>query len=86
MANESQNLEEQLIAAFEEHNYPIENKTDLSPNFPSWANTHFEVHDSDISFTPKEILLLVPDEYPYNNVREFTESILDNLREEELIE
>lgn len=80
MADETRPLSAQLTAAFEELNYPIEDETDLAPNFPSWANTRFE--SGELSMTPREVLLLVPDEYPYETVEAFVGTIETRLREE----
>lgn len=73
MADETRPFMTQIEAAFEELNYPIENETDLVPNFPSWANTRFQ--NDELSMTPREAILLVPNDYPYESVDELVKQI-----------
>ncbi|APW96825.1 hypothetical protein CHINAEXTREME_03130 [Halobiforma lacisalsi AJ5] len=89
MADETQPLEEQLVAAFEDLNYPVEGPLDLAPNFPSWANTTFTSErgdpDVELSLTPRELLVLLADgdaEFPYEDVDELAADLETRLREE----
>lgn len=84
VADETQSFDKQLTAAFDELVYPIEDETDLAPNFPSWANTRFE--SPAVTLTPRELLVLVPDEYPYEDVDELVAAITTRLREEGYVE
>ncbi|MCU4741339.1 MTH865 family protein [Natronoglomus mannanivorans] len=80
MTDERRPLREQLSAALEDLTYPVRNETDLTPNFPSWSNTRFE--SADVSLTPRELLLLVPKDYPYESADELLEAVEGVLREE----
>lgn len=79
MADETQPFDEQLASAFETLEYPVEHERELSPGFPSWANTRF--YGSEFTMTPREVLAHVPEEYPYTTVDELVEAIQESLRE-----
>lgn len=80
MTDERQSLDAQLTAAAEDLTYPITDETDLAPTFPSWAATRFE--SDEFSATPRELLLLLPDDgYPYESAAELVGTLEARLRE-----
>lgn len=84
MTDENQPLRDQLDAALEDLNYPVRNETDLAPNFPSWSSTRFE--SAPVSLTPRELLLMVPDDYPYESADELGDAVEATLRDEGYID
>lgn len=81
MADETQSFDAQLRAAFDDVRYPVEDETDLAPEFPSWANARFE--SDGTTLTPRDVLLAVPDDYPYATADELVEAIRGGLRRAE---
>ena len=84
VSGDTRPLETQLAAGLEELHYPIEDETDLATTFPSWSSTRFG--DEDRALTPRELLLLVPDEYPYESADDLVAVLTRRLREEGFLE
>lgn len=83
MTTNGQPFQEQLRAAFKELNYPIEDETDLTPNYPSWSSTRFR--SGDTVLTARELLLLVPPDFPYSDADELARAIQSRLQQEDYL-
>lgn len=80
MTDESE-LREQLMAAFEEAEYPVTNPMDLVPALPDGVQTRFE--SGDFSMTAMELNMELPNpDFPYESAEELVDDILQSLKDE----
>ncbi|WP_101296322.1 MTH865 family protein [Halegenticoccus soli] len=80
-------LREQLLAAFEGADYPVQNQMDLVPALPNGPGTRFKAGDGEVSFTAMEMAAKLGShqEFPYDSAEELVDDVMDGLREEGMI-
>ena len=79
-----QDLREQFTDAFEGADYPISSPMDLVPALPNGPGTKFE--SGDFSMTAMELnTKLGGGNFPYNNVDEFVDDVIDQLDDQDLL-
>ena len=80
MADEAE-LREQLLAAFEGVDYPVESPMDLLPALPDGINTRFE--SGDFAMTAVELNTKLPSpEFPYDSAEALVDDIVAALEDE----
>jgi hypothetical protein len=81
MPKDTRPLPQQLGAAFEDLQYPIEDEADFAAVFPDWASTRVE--SDGVSLSPSDLYRTLPDdEFPYETADELIEALLDELDDE----
>ena len=87
MADESveEDLRGQLLDAFGDADYPVDNQMDLVPALPSGPSTKFE--SGGVSFTAMEMAAKLGShqEFPYQDAETLVDDIMVGLREEGMI-
>jgi hypothetical protein len=77
-------LREQMIAAFEDADYPISSPMDLVPALPDGPGTRFE--SGEFSMTAMELnMKLGSGDFPYDSVEGFVDDLLAQLNEQDLL-
>jgi hypothetical protein len=77
-------LQTQMIEAFEGADYPINSPMDLVPALPNGPGTKFE--SGDFSMTAMELnTKLGGGEFPYDSAEDFVDDVLSQLEEQDHI-
>jgi hypothetical protein len=77
-------LRQQMIAAFEGADYPIDSPMDLVPALPDGPGTKFE--SEDFSMTAMELnTKLGGGEFPYESVEGFVDDVMGQLEAQDLV-
>lgn len=78
-------LREQLIAALEGADYPVDDQMDLVPALPDGPGTKFQAGDT--SFTAMEMASRIGkhQDFPYNDVETLVDDIIEGLKVEDMI-
>jgi hypothetical protein len=77
-------LRQQMIAAFEGADYPIDSPMDLVPALPNGPGTKFE--SEDFSMTAMELnTKLGGGEFPYESVEGFVDDVMGQLEAQDLV-
>jgi hypothetical protein len=80
---DKEDLREQFVEAFEGADYPINSPMDLVPALPSGPSTKFE--SGDFSMTAMELNTKLNGEFPYENVENFVDDVMESLESQDLI-
>ncbi|MFB6169092.1 MAG: MTH865 family protein [Haloferacaceae archaeon] len=78
-------LREQLLAAFGDADFPVENQMGLVPALPDGPLTSFEAGDR--SFTAMELAAEIGDyqSFPYEDAESLVDDVIDAMRTEGLL-
>ena len=78
-------IREQLRAALEGADYPVDNQMDLVPALPDGPGTKFE--SGDVSFTAMEMATRLGShqEFPYQDVDSLVDDVMEGLRAENIL-
>lgn len=85
MTSVEDELREQLTAAFEGADYPVNNQMDLVPALPNGPATRFEAGDVNLTAMDLATKLGGYQDFPYENVEELVDDVMDGLRVEGII-
>jgi hypothetical protein len=80
---DKEDLREQFVEAFEGADYPINSPMDLVPALPSGPSTKFE--SGDFSMTAMELNTKLNGEFPYENVENFVDDVMESLESQDLV-
>ncbi len=72
-------LQEQLVEAFEDADYPVTSPMDLIPAMPDGPSTTFE--SGEFSMSALELNTELDAEFPYDDVDSFVDDIMEQLDE-----
>jgi len=72
-------LQEQLVEAFEDADYPVTSPMDLIPAMPDGPSTTFE--SGEFSMSALELNTELDAEFPYDDVDSFVDEIMEQLDE-----
>ena len=80
MTDDENEIREQLRAAFEGADYPVDDQMDLVPALPNGPGTRFEAGDT--SFTAMEMAAKLGDhqDFPYNDVDSLVDDVVEGLK------
>lgn len=76
-------LQEQLVEAFEDADYPVTSPMDLIPAMPDGPSTTFE--SGEFSMSALELNTELDAEFPYDDVDSFVDDIMEQLDEQGFI-
>jgi len=76
-------LREQMIAAFEDADYPVSNPMELLPALPDGPGTRFE--SGDFSMSVIELQKDLESDFPYVSVDTLVNHIMDELKRNDVI-
>jgi hypothetical protein len=76
-------LREQMIAAFENTDYPVSNPMELLPALPDGPGTRFE--SGDFSMSVIELQKDLESDFPYASVDTLVNHIMDELKRNDMI-
>lgn len=85
MTDVESELRDQLRAAFEGADYPVDNQMALVPTLPDGPTTRFEA--DDVSFTAMELATKLGEyqDFPYESVDDLIDDVIAGLKAEEII-
>lgn len=78
-------VREQLTAAFEDADYPVENRMDLLPALPDGPGTKFDIGDRTMSAMELGSKLSDAQEFPYGDVETLVDDIITGLQEKDYL-
>ncbi len=85
VTNDTVDIREQLLEAFDEMNYPIELPIDMAAGFRSWDNTSFGGDHELTSVRLQLYLSDAPSSFPYESADELVAAIIKQLVDREII-
>jgi hypothetical protein len=85
MADDETELREQLIAALEGADYPVENQMDLLPALPDGPSTKFSAGGETFTAMEMAAKLDSHQNFPYGDVESLVDDVLDGLRAEGML-
>ena len=79
MSDEAE-IRSQLVAAFEDADYPVSSPMDLVPALPNGPGTRFE--SDDFSMTAMELNTKLSGDFPYESVDALVDDIIADLKDQ----
>lgn len=81
MSSTEDEIRDQLIAAFEGADYPVENQMELVPALPNGPGTKFEAGDVSVTAMELATKLSSYQEFPYEDVETMVDDALAGMKE-----
>jgi hypothetical protein len=85
MSDVEADLREQFTRAFEGADYPVESQIELVPALPEGPGTRFSAGDFSMSAMEMGMALSDVQEFPYDDVEELVDDLLEGLRGKDLL-
>ncbi len=86
MADDEAELREQLIAAFESANYPVNGQMDLVPALPDGPGTKFQAGETTVTAMEMAARLGDHQDFPYDDVETLVDDVIAGLKAEGILE
>lgn len=86
MADDEAELREQLIAAFESANYPVNGQMDLVPALPDGPGTKFQAGETTVTAMEMAARLGDHQDFPYDDVETLVDDAIAGLKAEGILE
>lgn len=85
MSSDEEELRDQLVAAFEGAEYPVNNQMDLVPALPDGPGTRFAAGDVSVTAMELATKLGSHQDFPYDDPESIADDIIEGMRKEGLL-